>query len=387
MGPDGHVGRLDIISSIFASFHFSLLLFLTCLFFTFPCSWLTLHISWGFPIICGLLFIPTIIFFLLASFTDTSILHKGIEEELVNQAVTIRALTQHWCNRCQLHGLPHTFHCAWCNTCVEDFDHHCMWLNNCVGRRNVRFFFLFVVFLSAYNTAVMSSCLTYLVLSSQQPFGVERICTIVVTIPTAFYLLPLLIQLSTQLRNIRRARSSCKLQTHAAQGNAFQSPQAWWRTPAWHIRHGPMSRAKSATAKAQAQRGRKAWAVLRGLPMSSFHWATPHSSEGACPRDKPAEWRAGEAWRHFLAAVGSVLCWKGPAPGESTEQVAQEAGKKNSSWPLNNPDRITEIPIPELPESLQLLDEDQDIHWKCQLYINRHAPSSPTGTLLSLSDI
>ncbi|XP_048356015.1 palmitoyltransferase ZDHHC19 [Sphaerodactylus townsendi] len=271
----GHVGRLYLLSSIFASSHFSLLLCLTCLFFTFPCSWLTLHVSWAFPIVCGLLFIPTVIFFLFTSFTDTGILRKGIEEELLNQAVVIRAPRQHWCNRCQLHSLPHTFHCAWCNTCVEEFDHHCMWLNNCIGRYNIRCFFLFVVFLSSYNLVVMSSCLTYLVLNNQQPFNVEKICTIVVTIPTAFYLLPLLIQLISQLSNIWTTWYRCKLQ----------------------------------------------------------------------------------------------------------------AGKKKNSWPLNTTDGSTEIPIPEMPESLQLLDEDQDTHWKCQLYINRRGPPSPTGTLLSLTDI
>ncbi|XP_060098830.1 palmitoyltransferase ZDHHC19 [Heteronotia binoei] len=386
MGRGGRVGRPYLLSSIFASFHFSLLLCLTCLFFTFPCSWLTLHISWGYPVICGLLFIPTIIFFLRTSFTDTSILRKGIEEELENQAIVIRAPRQHWCNRCQLHGLPHTFHCTWCNTCVEDFDHHCMWLNNCIGRHNIRSFFLFVVFLSGYNAAVMASCLAYLVLNSQKPFSVEKICTIVVTIPTAFYLLPLLIQLSTQLSNIRKDRHKCKLHQahHATQGKTFRSPQAWWWTVASRIQQGPNCRANSAARpKAQAPNARKAPTVLGASPVSSSRSTAPSSSPGGGPRDKPGEWRAAEAWRHFLAAAGRVLRLKGPAPGESTQQAAQEASKKKSSWLLN----ASDIPIPEMPESLQLLDEDHDTHWKCQLYINRRAPASPTGTLLSLSDI
>uniref|UniRef100_A0ACB8FL09 Uncharacterized protein n=1 Tax=Sphaerodactylus townsendi TaxID=933632 RepID=A0ACB8FL09_9SAUR len=282
-----------------------------------------------------------------------SLLSPGIEEELLNQAVVIRAPRQHWCNRCQLHSLPHTFHCAWCNTCVEEFDHHCMWLNNCIGRYNIRCFFLFVVFLSSYNLVVMSSCLTYLVLNNQQPFNVEKICTIVVTIPTAFYLLPLLIQLISQLSNI-------------------------WTT--W-------PRVKSAGPKPRAQKAGKASAIPQALPVSIFRSAAANSSSGGCPPDKPGERRAATAWRRFLAAVGSFLHRKGPTREESAQQLAQEAGKKKNSWPLNTTDGSTEIPIPEMPESLQLLDEDQDTHWKCQLYINRRGPPSPTGTLLSLTDI
>ncbi|KAL8188269.1 UNVERIFIED_CONTAM: hypothetical protein K2H54_064482 [Gekko kuhli] len=387
MGPCGRLGHRYLLSSIFASFHYSLLLCLTGLFFAFPCSWLTLHVSWGFPIICGLLFVPTTISFLFASLTDTGVLRKGIEEELANQAEIIRAPRQHWCNRCQLHGLPHTFHCAWCNTCVEDFDHHCLWINNCVGRHNIRSFFLFVVFLSGYNAAVMASCLAYLVLNSQQPFSVEKICTIVVTIPTAFYLLPLLIQLSNQLSNIWTARDRCKLQAHATQRQPFQSPQTWWWTPALRIQHGSKSRVKPAAPKAPAQRAREALAFFQFPPVSSSRLTTPSSPLGSGPGAKPCEWRAASAWRHFLAAVGSVVRPKGPAPGESAQHVVQEVAKKKSGWSLNATDRSQEIPIPEMPESLQLLDEDQDTHWKCQLYINRRAPSSPTGTLLSLSDI
>nr|XP_056705896.1 palmitoyltransferase ZDHHC19 [Euleptes europaea] len=383
MRPGAQVGRLYLMSSIFASFHFSLLLCLTCLFFTFPCSWLTLHVSWAFPITCGLLFIPTIVFFLFASFTDTGILHKGIEEELVNQVVIIRAPRQHWCNRCQLHSLPHTFHCAWCNTCVEDFDHHCMWLNNCIGRHNIRFFGLFVVFLSGYDMAVMASCLAYLVLNPQPPFSVEKICTIMVTIPAAFYLLPLLIQLSSQLSNIWTAQYRCKLQAQASHGKPFKSRLAWGWPWALHTRHGSKPRVKSAMPKAQTEKAEKASVP----PVSDFSLATASSSSCGGPPNKPDERRAAKAWHHLLAAMGSFLRQKGPRMGESTQQFTTEAGKKKSSWPLNTTDRSTEIPIPEMPESLQLLDEDQDTHWKCQLYINRRAPSSPTGTLLSLSDI
>ncbi|XP_026581482.1 probable palmitoyltransferase ZDHHC19, partial [Pseudonaja textilis] len=170
-------GCHPVLSGSFASFHFSSLLALSCLFFTFPGSWLGLNVSWAFPIVSGNLLILTILYFFLTSFTDTGILHKGIEEELENQANTLSSRQQHWCNNCQLYCLPHTFHCRWCNICVEEFDHHCLWVNNCIGCHNFRFFLLFVFFLTIYDLVALLACFTYLALNFQQPFGVEKICT------------------------------------------------------------------------------------------------------------------------------------------------------------------------------------------------------------------
>lgn len=49
-----------------------------------------------------------------------------------------------YCKSCNIWRPPRTHHCRECDNCVETQDHHCLWLNNCVGRRNYRFFFVFV---------------------------------------------------------------------------------------------------------------------------------------------------------------------------------------------------------------------------------------------------
>ncbi|XP_062987488.1 palmitoyltransferase ZDHHC19 [Elgaria multicarinata webbii] len=337
-------GCHSLTSSLFAAFHFSTLMGLSCLFFTFPCSWLALHVSWAFPVICGHLFIPTILYFLLTSFTDTGILHKGIEEELVNQSVTMSDLNQHWCNKCQLYCLPHTFHCSWCNTCVEEFDHHCMWINNCIGCHNLRFFILFVVFLCGYDLAVLASCLVYMALNAQQVFSVEKICTVLVTIPAAFYLLPLLILLCNQVSNFLAAQHQCK-------SKALSSSQTSARDRyylAFCKQQGAKYRVRSAMPipGASALEAAKTSEFQRVPWASSTSQAVPGSCPHSCPQGLSREQKARKAWHHFLTAVGSLVPRKDPRLGVSAEQVAKQVGKKEkkTSWKLNAADKCVEIP-------------------------------------------
>lgn len=49
-----------------------------------------------------------------------------------------------YCRTCRVYRPPRTHHCSICNACIERFDHHCPWTGSCIGKRNYRFFYLFL---------------------------------------------------------------------------------------------------------------------------------------------------------------------------------------------------------------------------------------------------
>lgn len=55
-----------------------------------------------------------------------------------------------FCKTCHIYKPPRTSHCAFCNNCVEKFDHHCPWVGNCIGKRNYKVFMYFCFSLGLY---------------------------------------------------------------------------------------------------------------------------------------------------------------------------------------------------------------------------------------------
>uniref|UniRef100_A0A672T706 Palmitoyltransferase n=1 Tax=Sinocyclocheilus grahami TaxID=75366 RepID=A0A672T706_SINGR len=132
----------------------------------------------------GVLFIFVMGMLLRASFTDPGVLPRATPEEAADierqivdstgyrppprtREVLINGQTVKlkYCFTCKIFRPPRASHCSLCDNCVERFDHHCPWVGNCVGRRNYRFFYLFILSLSFLTIFIFAFVITHVILS------------------------------------------------------------------------------------------------------------------------------------------------------------------------------------------------------------------------------
>ena len=133
---------------------------------------LSIAVSWSFwvyflgnfysvyiYIYCNFYLIATEYFFVLCYFTEPGIIPKNHPNFLKsqekeennkmdehNKEIIPRIYTERKCETCNIFRPPGASHCNECDNCVLDFDHHCYFVSNCIGKRNHKYFFLFLFF-------------------------------------------------------------------------------------------------------------------------------------------------------------------------------------------------------------------------------------------------
>jgi len=167
------------------------------LFFAFDCPFLTERISPVIPVVGAVLFIFVLSNLLKTSFSDPGIIPRATNAEAENiereieqpngagQAyrppprtkeiqVKGQSVKLKYCFTCKIFRPPRASHCSICDNCVERFDHHCPWVGNCVGKRNYRYFYLFLVSLAFHCVFIFVCALTHLVLESKDKNNSEN---------------------------------------------------------------------------------------------------------------------------------------------------------------------------------------------------------------------
>ncbi|GAA55644.1 palmitoyltransferase ZDHHC9 [Clonorchis sinensis] len=180
-----------------------LIIVVTALFFAFEVRLLTPVLSPALPFFAVVLFLYVLLTFLRTAFTDPGIIPRATEAEAewikisiatgefqvdgmgnfphndsANSVVRSYApgartrqvlirdhlMRLNFCHSCRFFRPPRASHCSTCDNCVDRFDHHCPWVGNCIGRRNYRFFVLFIYSLSLYSVYILVFAVVNLVL-------------------------------------------------------------------------------------------------------------------------------------------------------------------------------------------------------------------------------
>ncbi|NXO41362.1 ZDHC9 Palmitoyltransferase, partial [Locustella ochotensis] len=173
-------------------FYLTLFLILgTCaLFFAFECRYLAVQLSPAIPVFAAVLFLFAMAMLLWTSFSDPGVIPRALPDEaafiemeieatngtvpqgqrppprIKNFQINNQIVKLKYCYTCKIFRPPRASHCSICDNCVERFDHHCPWVGNCVGKRNYRYFYLFILSLSLLTIYIFAFNIVYLALKS-----------------------------------------------------------------------------------------------------------------------------------------------------------------------------------------------------------------------------
>ncbi|XP_035281600.1 palmitoyltransferase ZDHHC5-like isoform X1 [Anguilla anguilla] len=211
----------------------------TALFFCFTCPWLSDRFSVAIPIYNGVVFLFVLANFCMATFMDSGIFPRAEEDEdkeddfraPLYKTVEIRGIQvrMKWCSTCRFYRPPRCSHCSVCDNCVEDFDHHCPWVNNCIGRRNYRYFFLFLLSLTAHIIAVFGFGLLFILFHTQQLDRVHSAVTMAVMCVAGLFFIPVSGLTGFHIVLVARGRTTNEQVTGKFRGGVNPFTNGCWR--------------------------------------------------------------------------------------------------------------------------------------------------------------
>ncbi|XP_042147714.1 palmitoyltransferase ZDHHC14 isoform X2 [Ixodes scapularis] len=160
----------------------------TCtLFFVCDCPYLSREISPAIPAVAAFLFLFVMSALFRTSFSDPGVIPRASLEEAADiekqievpngsssptfrppprtkeVVVSGQTIKLKYCFTCKIFRPPRASHCSLCDNCVERFDHHCPWVGNCVGKRNYRYFYIFIISLAFLCVFVFACVITHIV--------------------------------------------------------------------------------------------------------------------------------------------------------------------------------------------------------------------------------